>query len=158
MSASKGRVSPELIRSNLLGIVMNLVRTSALGSRVDVSVVTAFVGESWPRCFKEGTYDLAPLYQFLLALPGVLPEHVAGVMLLLQRRKDKLSFEIRMPSEVMALPEAERRALLDHARLNGVASGVTMVGMPRVKQPEESAAKGLTDRVRLLLAGKKDPP
>jgi hypothetical protein len=161
----------------MLGVMMNLMRTSSLADKVDISLVTAFVSENWDKLFQDGTLDLKPMHDALLAMGKVTSAEVAGLLLFLKKREGKLGVNVKLPMEVQRLPEATREKLLDDVMKIGVQSGVTLVGLQRVKDREAlnplpmptaprpapppaaptHRAAGLTERVREILnKDKKD--
>lgn len=166
----------------MLGVMMNLMRTSALADKVDISLVTAFVTENWDKLFADGTLDLKPMHDALLAMGKVTSAEVAGLLLFLKKREGKLGVAVKLPMEVQRLPEATRERLLDDVMKIGVQSGVTLVGLQRVKDrdlplkplpphpppaapaasstsgPPQHRAAGLTSRVREILNKDKKEP
>ncbi len=161
MSGPRGGPNAELFKSTMLGVMTSIVRTSSIADRVDVSRVTAFVLEHWPRLFADGALDVAPLGNMLLGLGPVTRDEVAGLLLFLKSREGKLGVTVRLPVEVEAMPPEERDRLLDEATRMGMKSGVTRVGMKPVRMPAprgpstgaQGATSGLTQRVREILRG-----
>lgn len=180
MSQQKAGPASELFKSTMLGVMMNLMRTSTMAEKVDISRVVSFVSEEWERMYADGMLDLAPLHDTLLATGQVTQREVAAVLLFLKKRESKLKVNVRLPPQVERLPEATKESLVGELLKTGVQSGVTMVGLNRVKDPPEPPhplpaqpvpastpfgkpgtgashpAAGLTDRVRGILAGDKD--
>ena len=179
MAVPKSGPASELFKSTMLGVMMNLMRTSTMAMKVDISRVVSFVSDSWDRMYGEGVLDLAPLYETLMATGQVTQSEVAAVLLFLKKREVKLGVTVKLPLQVERLPEATRHMLVEALVKNGVQSGVTMVGLNRVKDRPSAppaaapanlpppapfgkpatgshAAAGLTDRVRGILHGDKD--
>ncbi|MEW5847503.1 MAG: hypothetical protein AB2A00_01770 [Myxococcota bacterium] len=154
----------ETLRPALMGVVLNLLRTSALGRKVPIDQVVQFVGNQWKQMYAAGTFDLTPLFKMLMAQPGVAQDDVAEIFLLLKERETRLGVTIKLPPAVEALPPTERERLLTHVQRVGVQSGVTLSNLPRVtatrpdepKAPEHPA-EGLVDRVRAILNPPKKP-
>ena len=161
----------DTLRPAILGIMLNLIRTSPLQAKVDVSEMLQFISSNWQHIYHDGELDLEPVHQALIREPRVQPRELALIFLLLKKREDKLTCSVRLPKAVSGLPPAERDALLQEVAKLGVQSGVTLSGMKRVqpripedeKPAEKEAAKekdhaqeGLTSRVRAILQSKKD--
>ncbi|MBI5495135.1 MAG: hypothetical protein HY904_08900 [Deltaproteobacteria bacterium] len=157
MSAPRGP-SSELFKSTLLGVMLTIMRTSTMAARVDVSQVIAFISDQWERLFRDGTLDLGPVGEHLAANPKVKSGEVAAVLLFLKKREQKLGVNVRLPAMVDTLPDDVKDRLLQEVMATGVQSGVTLVGMARVKNPAPvdasgpaHPAQGLTERVRGIL-------
>ena len=109
MAVPKSGPASELFKSTMLGVMMNLMRTSTMAMKVDISRVVSFVSDSWDRMYGEGVLDLAPLYETLMATGQVTQSEVAAVLLFLKKREVKLGVTVKLPLQVAAQIEVAGR-------------------------------------------------
>jgi hypothetical protein len=135
-----------MLKADILGVLMNLVRTSSLAGRVDPREVVGFVATRWPKMFSQGTLDVSLLHRELVNARGLAAEDVAKVLLVLKKRELQLGVAVKLPDVIARMPVEKQEALLREVLRSGVTSGVTLTGLRRVEIPDGAApAKGARD-------------
>ena len=150
--------SGDAVRPAILGIFLNLLRTSSLVTKLDMSEVLNFISNHWTTIYRNGALELEVVHAHLVGLPGVKPQEVAQILLLLKAREEKLGVIVNLPRAVAMMSAHEQKALADETSRIGVHSGVTLTNMRRTPalppdSPRAASAsvEGLTDKVRAIL-------
>ncbi|MEW5851959.1 MAG: hypothetical protein AB2A00_24440 [Myxococcota bacterium] len=117
------------LMQNFLEVLANVIRTSPLAGRADITTVQAAVSSSWAQAFKDGTLDLRPTFNALISCARVELMDAARACLFLKSRERRLGLTLRLPSVVESLAHDVRVALLEQVSRQGVHSGVTNPGV-----------------------------